>query len=171
MRAGAAPGPRVASASRAAVTARPGAAPGVGPPPLGAVLHQADLPAVDVGAVQFVQSPLHVRVRPELDHALVGALFVGVGISHLARLTHKILEVLPAAAARQVLHYEAVLSTDRGPVLVPARAAHAAAATAAAVSTATFNKNTTASQRTHKDRRHKSLGQFNHSELTNRHSG
>lgn len=91
MRAGAAPGPGVAPASRAMTTARPGATARVRPPPLGPILHQTDFPAVDVGAVQLVQGPLHVRVRPELDHALIGALLVGVGVGDLSGLAHKVL--------------------------------------------------------------------------------
>lgn len=91
VRPGAAPGPRVAPASRAAATARPGATARVRPPPLGTVLHQPDLPAVDVCAIQFVQGPLHVRVRPELNHSLVGAFLVGICIGDLSCLAHKIL--------------------------------------------------------------------------------
>lgn len=139
MRPRAAPGPRVAPTSRAATTARPGATPRIRPSPLGTVFHQPDLPAIDVSAIQFVKGPLHVRVCPELDHSFVGAFLVGICVSDLSCLAHKILQVLPAAATGQILHNEAVLSTDRGPVLVPARATPAAAATAA-VSTTTFNK-------------------------------
>lgn len=91
VRPGAASGPRVAPAARAATTARPGATARVRPPPLGTVLHQSDLPAVDVCPVQFVQRSLHVRVRPELDHSFVGALLMGVCISYLPGLTHEIL--------------------------------------------------------------------------------
>jgi len=41
------------------------------------------------------------------------------------------LEVLPAAAAGQVLHDEAVLGADRGPILLPAGVAPAPATVAA----------------------------------------
>lgn len=70
------------------------AATGVGASALGAraVLDEADLPSVDFGAVQLLQGPLHVRVEPELNHALVLPALVGVGISHLSCLPHVVLE-------------------------------------------------------------------------------
>lgn len=97
-----------------------------------AVLHQADLPAIDVRSVQFVHSALHVRVGAELDHALVGALFVGVGICDLPCLAHEVLEVLPAATTGQVLHNQPVLGADGRPILVSARASPAAVTTTTA---------------------------------------
>lgn len=70
------------------------AATGVGAPALGSrpVLDKADLSAVDLGAVQLLQGPLHVRVEPELDHALILPALVGVSICHLTCLPHVVLE-------------------------------------------------------------------------------
>lgn len=72
----------------AAAAARIGAAAASGSGP---VLDEPDLSAVHLGAVQLLQSSLHVRVQPELDHAFVPAAFVGVGVRHLARLPHVVL--------------------------------------------------------------------------------
>lgn len=69
----------------------PGPASGVGASPARPVLHQPDLAAVDVSAVELVQGALHVRVGAELDHALVGALLMGVRVCHLSSLTHEVL--------------------------------------------------------------------------------
>lgn len=70
------------------------AATGVGASALGsgAVLDEADLSAIDFGAVQLLQGAFHVRVEPELDHALVLPALVGVSIGHLPCLPHVILE-------------------------------------------------------------------------------
>lgn len=56
---------------------------------------------------------------------------MGIGIGHFTCLPHKILEVLPAALAGQVLHNEAVFSAHRWPILVPGRAIPAAVAATA----------------------------------------
>lgn len=69
----------------------PGTAARVGPSPAGPVLHQTNLPPIDVCTVQLVQSPLHVRVGAELNHSLVGAFLMGIRVCHLSCLTHKIL--------------------------------------------------------------------------------
>lgn len=58
----------------------------------GAVFDETNLSAVDLGAVQLLQSPLHVGVQPELDHPFVLSPLVRVGVSHLARLSHVILQ-------------------------------------------------------------------------------
>lgn len=131
-----APVASTAPAAGAAATTGSGAAARVGPPSARSVLHQTNLSSVDVCSVQLVQSPLHVRVGPELDDSLVGAFLVGVCISHLSCLTHEVLQVLPAAAAGQVLHNQTVLSTDWRSILIPARATPAAV-------TATFKNNST----------------------------
>lgn len=83
-----------------------------------AILHQADLPAVYAGAVQLVHGALHVRARAELDHALIGTPLVGVGIGDLPSLTHEVLQVLPAAAAGEVLHNQPVVRSSRRSVPV-----------------------------------------------------
>jgi len=56
------------------------------------VLDEPDLSAVHLCAVELLQSSLHVRVLPELDHAFVPAAFVGVSVSHLPRLPHVVLQ-------------------------------------------------------------------------------
>lgn len=71
----------------------PGAAAGVRPSPAGSVLHQPNLPSIDVRTVQLIQSPLHVRVRPKLNNALVCAFLMGIGISHFPCLTHEVLKI------------------------------------------------------------------------------
>lgn len=115
---------------------------GAAPPGPGPVLDEPDLPAVDLGAVQLLQGPLHVRVLPELDHALVLAALVGVGVGHLPRLphvvlqrdqnredppvggspppprTHGYLQVLPAAAAGKILNNEPIIGAYRWTVAV-----------------------------------------------------
>lgn len=83
-------GAPAASAARAATATRSGAAAGVRSLAR-AVLDQSNLPPVDIRAVQFVQSPLHVRVGPELYNSLVGAFLVGICIGHFSCLTHKVL--------------------------------------------------------------------------------
>lgn len=123
-----------APAAGAATTTRSGAAARVGSASARTIFHQADFPAVDVRAIQLVEGPLHVRVTPELNYPLIGALLVSVRIGHLSCLTHEVLQILPAAAAGQVLHYEAVLCTDWGPILISARAAPAAVSTTVAIS-------------------------------------
>ena len=70
----------------------PGPAARVGPAAAGLVLHEADLPPVDVRVVQLVNGTLHVGAGPELDHPLVGAFFVSVSIGDLAGLSHEILQ-------------------------------------------------------------------------------
>ena len=65
-----------------------GAAPPAGPRP---VLDEPDLAAVHKGAVQLLQGPLHVSVEAELNHSLVPPAPVGVGVRHLACLSHVIL--------------------------------------------------------------------------------
>lgn len=149
----------------------PGAAARVRPSFARSVLHQTNLPPVNVRTVQLVNGPLHVRVGPKLNHTLVCAFLMGVCIRHLSCLTHEVLwthkfkqlfiliqqsatvnqtkekqwsglcpnmylEVLPTAAAGQVLHDETVLRTDWRSILIPARAAPAAV-------TATFKNNST----------------------------
>ena len=71
----------------------PGAATGVGATATGPgpVFDQPDLAAVDLGAVQLLQGPLHVGVQAELDHALVLAAPVSVGVRHLSGLPHVVL--------------------------------------------------------------------------------
>lgn len=80
---------------KSSCVASPGAAAaaGVRAPAFGsrAVLDEPDLSAVHLGAVELLQSPLHVRVEPELDHALVPAALVGVGVRHLSCLPHVVL--------------------------------------------------------------------------------
>lgn len=70
----------------------PGAAARVGPSSARSVLHQTNLPPIDVCTIQLVQSPLHVRVGPKLYHPLICAFLVGIGISHFSCLTHEVLE-------------------------------------------------------------------------------
>lgn len=70
----------------------PGAAARVRPSSARSVLHQTNLPPIDVCTIQLVQSPLHVRVGPKLYHPLVCAFLVGIGISHFSCLTHEVLE-------------------------------------------------------------------------------
>lgn len=123
-----------APAAGATVTTRSGAASRVGPSFAGSVLHKTNLPSIDVCTVQLVQSPFHVGVGAELNHALVGALLVGICVSHFSCLTHKILKVLPTTAAGQVFHDETILSTDWWSVLIPARAAPAAVTATVAIS-------------------------------------
>lgn len=86
---------------------------------------------------------------------------MGICIRHFSCLAHKILQVLPATAAGQVLHNEAVLSTDRGPILIPARATPAAAATAA-VSTTTFKQKGKAKLQNRKGKATQVTGPFEH---------
>ena len=88
--------PGAPTVSPGAPIVSPGAAAGVGTAAAGPVRHQADLPAVDVSPIQLVQGPLHVRVGAKLDHALIGALLVRVGVRDLAGLSH---EVLPDTRA------------------------------------------------------------------------
>ncbi len=57
-----------------------------------AILNEPDLSTVHFCAVELLQSPLHVRVEPELYHPLVPPAFVGVGVSHLPRLPHVVLQ-------------------------------------------------------------------------------
>lgn len=136
---GPAPGASTTPAPRPTSTTRSGATAGVGPSPTMPILHQTNLAPVNVCAIQLVQSPLHVRVTPELNHALIGAFFMGIRISHFTCLAHKILKVLPAAAAGQVLHDETILSTDRRSILV-------STSTAPAAITATFKNNSEGTQ-------------------------
>lgn len=79
---------------RRSVSPGAAAATGVGASTLGSgsVLDKADLSTVDLGAVQLLQGPLHVRVQPELDHTLILPALVGVGIGHLPCLPHVVLE-------------------------------------------------------------------------------
>ena len=70
----------------------PGATARAGSSFTGSFLHKTNLPPVDVCSVQLVQRPLHVRLRAELDHSFIGALFVGVCVGHFPRLTHEVLE-------------------------------------------------------------------------------
>lgn len=58
---------------------------------------------------------------------------MSVSIGYFTCLPHKVLKVLPAAPAGQVLHNEAVFSANRWPVLIPAGAIPTAVAS-------TFNK-------------------------------
>lgn len=103
----AASGARLGTAATAAAGVRTSGTPGAW-----SVLDEPDLPAVDLRAIQLLQRPLHVRVQPELDHTLVPATLVGVGIGNLASLPHIILEVLPAATTWQVLHDQTVVSSS-----------------------------------------------------------
>ena len=56
------------------------------------VFNQPDLPSIYLGAVQFVQGTLHVRVRSELDHSFICTFFVSICIGHLTSLPHEILQ-------------------------------------------------------------------------------
>lgn len=69
------------------------AATGVGTSTFGsrAVLDQSDLSTVNLCAIKLLQSPLHIRVEPELNHSLILPAFVGVGIGHLPCLPHVVL--------------------------------------------------------------------------------
>ena len=71
----------------------PGAAARVGPSLAGSVFHQANLSSIDVRAIQLVQGPLHVGVRPKLDNALIRAFLMGIGISKFSCLTREVLEL------------------------------------------------------------------------------
>lgn len=125
--AGSSPGARTAAAAALAAAtalARP-AAPGTGPGAAaatgvgasalgsGAVLDESDLSTVDFGAIQLLQGPLHVRVEPELDHTLVLPALVGVGIGHLPCLPHVVLQVLPTAAAGEILNNKSIVCPYR----------------------------------------------------------
>lgn len=70
----------------------PGAAARVRPSPARSVLHQTNLTPIDVCAIQLVQSSLHVRMGPKLDHSLICAFLVGICVSHLSCLAHEVLE-------------------------------------------------------------------------------
>lgn len=70
----------------------PGAAARVRPSSTRLIRHQTYFPAIDIGAIQLVKGPLHVRMGAELNHSLVGAFLVGVCISHLSCLAHEVLE-------------------------------------------------------------------------------
>lgn len=118
-----------ASAARATSAAGPGPAARVRASSFWLILYQTDFPPVDVGAVQLVQSPLHIRMAAKLDHTFICAFLVGIGVGHLTGLPHEVLEVLPAASTGQVLDNKSVLGADRWSVFVSARAAPAAVTT------------------------------------------
>lgn len=59
----------------------------------GAVLNEPDLSTVHFCAIELLQSPLHVRVEPELYHPLIPPALVGVSVSHLPCLPHVVLEM------------------------------------------------------------------------------
>ena len=54
-----------------------------------------NVPAIEIGIVQSVESPFHSFASFELDHAFIPRLFVGVGVRHFTRLTHVIFQILP----------------------------------------------------------------------------
>lgn len=119
-----------AALTAAMALARP-AAPGAGPgtaatagirasaaPGSGAVLNEPDLSTIHFSAIELLQSPLHVRVEPELDHPFIPPSLVGVSVSHLPRLPHVVLQVLPTAAAGKILNNEPIICSYRWTISV-----------------------------------------------------
>lgn len=87
----------------------PGATARVRPTSARTVLHQANFPPVDVSTIQLVQSPLHVGIRPELNHSLIGAFLVGICIGHLSCLTHEVLVDGKRMRCRLLISFQALL--------------------------------------------------------------
>lgn len=124
---GAAAAAALAAASALARPAAPGARPGAAAATrirasaafgTGAILDESDLSAVHFCAIELLQSPLHVRVEPELYHPLVPPTFVSVSVGNLTCLPHVVLQVLPTAAAGEILNNEPIISPDRRTVSV-----------------------------------------------------
>merc|ERR1719215_2367864 len=122
-------------AGSAAVTAatrartRAGSGPGTGSSSL--FLDELDLPPVEVGAIQFVNGPLHVGLASELHDALATPDVVGVGVHDLARLAHVVLQILPRGPGAQIFHDQLIASSLAGRVALPPHGRPAAAAASA----------------------------------------
>lgn len=106
----AAPGTRSGSAATAGVRAA-----ALSP---GSVFDETNLSAVDLGAIQLLQGPLHICVKPELDHPLILASLMGVCVRHFSSLPHVVLEVLPATATGKILNNKSIICSYRRAVSV-----------------------------------------------------
>lgn len=65
--------------------------------------------ALELSIIQSAHGFLHVFTVGELDHSLTVAL--DIGVHDVTNLAHEILQILPAAAAREVRHQHAILGS------------------------------------------------------------
>ena len=82
------------------------------------VINNLNPPSVELRIVQLIDGVLDILEASKLNHSLVLAGLVSIGVGHLPSRPHEVLQVLPADPAGEVVHDDPVVSPGGRTVLL-----------------------------------------------------
>jgi len=101
-------------ASTSSPAPSPGASPWAAAPVI--LLHpdvrSLSLMGPELGVIELSNAVLHVIIAQEFNHSC--SILIDIGIAHISRLPHVVLQVLPAAGRGQACHTNSVLGSSGG---------------------------------------------------------